>query len=182
MTRFNDPQHLEHWQATGRFPKIHDSIAAAIVRHDAGRRGVDVCCSTGLLAERLTGEGFTVHGVDRDVTALDRARAAGVKAALLQLHLDGDGLAKMLQYATERQLTSLYCRRCLPELFGDDLALGKQFFKDAAASGITRLFLQGRNPVKNATNKLSSLAAEIALASCAFDLVWSEGQVAYLQA
>lgn len=182
MTRFNDPQHLEHWQQTGKFPKIHDAITAAIVRIDAGRRGVDVCCSTGLLAERLRASGFTVLGVDRDGTALSRGRAAGVQAELMQLHLDGDGLAKMLQCAKERQLTSLYCRRCLPELFGNDLALGKQFFKEAAAAGITRLFLQGRNPVANAKNRLSSLAAEIALASGSFDLLWSEGQIAYLEA
>lgn len=182
MTRFNDPRYLEDWQATGRFPAIHDAIAAAILRHDEGKAGVDLCCSTGLLAERLRVNGFTVVGVDRDATALERSRAAGIQAELLRLHLDSDGLAKMLQYVKEKGLTSLYARRCLPELFGDNLPLGKWFFKEAAAAGITRVFLQGRNPTANAKNRLSSISAEIALASSSFDLTWSAGQVAYLQA
>ena len=182
MTRFNDPSYLDDWRATGRFPKIHDAITAAIVRYDAGRRGIDLCCSTGLLAERLQLSGFTVVGVDRDGTALDRARSAGVKAELMQLHLNRAGLATLLRFATERELTSLYARRCLPELFGDDLALGQWFFKEAAAAGITRLFLQGRNPTANAKNRLSSIAAEISLASGSFDLTWSAGQIAHLEA
>lgn len=181
MGRYNDPGLLTAWRTTGAFPEIHRAITDAIVEHDAARRGIDLCCSTGLLARSLTCQGFTVLGVDGDAAAVAAGMAAGPGVDLLPLTLDRGGLAALLRMATDRGLTSLYARRCLPELFGRDLATGRWFFREAVNAGISRLFIQGRNPSANARTPLFSVFAEIDVAGVAFSLKWQRGQVAYLE-
>jgi SAM-dependent methyltransferase len=49
------------------------------------RRVLDVCCGTGRHAERLSGRGYEVTGIDRDGEALRRARLRAPRATFLQL-------------------------------------------------------------------------------------------------
>ena len=81
-----------------------------------------------------------------------------------------------------RDITFIVARRCLPELFGDDLEWGIEFFKSMREYGIRELVLEGRVATKNAVNPLHSLAAELDLVSDSYTVYQQTGNVAYLRA
>lgn len=181
--KFDDQKHLETWKRSRKYPLIHDPIAGMILARDVHRRGLDLCCSTGLLGQRLSDAGWHVWGVDGDNDAIARAKAAGITMPILAVHLDRSGLRQVIEEIDEREIRSVYARRCLPELFGHDLQLGRWFLRQLVEVGILDLFLQGRAERTNSVNRLSSIDDEIELASSAFDLAHEEGwQLAHLQA
>ena len=82
--RYNDPSHFVRWRRDRTFPKIHDALAALLDKHLpatapwAPARFLDLCCSIGLLGQRIreTRPGSTVVGVEGLRASIDQARAA----------------------------------------------------------------------------------------------------------
>jgi hypothetical protein len=180
--RFNDPQRVQAYKANGEFPSIHSPLVSCVVEHVIGRRGLDLCCSHGLLGEQLlTKHGFQMIGVDGDASAVELARANGVKMPIHHIKLDAQTLPLVYQLIRANKIEVLIARRCFPELFGDDLELGGEFFGEIRAAGIKEIALEGRVQTPKATNRLSSVWAEIRLAQLHYEVSAKDGNCAILR-
>ncbi len=181
--RFDSPEHLAAWRATGRFPAIHDGITQAIVADMRGSRVLDMGCSYGLLAERILKQAgaMVAFGVDADANVIEAGRGAGLAVTLVELEVSAASLPQIYDLVRENALDVLVCRRVLPELFGDDLPLGRKFALEMALAGIREIFVEGRVATVKAVNALSSIDEEVKLLSASFREVRRSGAVSYLR-
>lgn len=181
--RFNSVEYLQAWASGKRFPAIHDDIASAAEQFMIGNRVLDLCCSYGLLGERLkkTVAGYAV-GIDADGEAIAKAKAAGISIDLYQLKVTPESFTDLVQILQSCRVNAVVARRCLPELFGENLDFGRQFFAELRRVGVKEVLIEGRVKTKNATNALSSIEDEISLASESFALARRYKNVAYLRA
>jgi hypothetical protein len=165
MSRFDSPEHVEAWQATGIYPRGHDDIAHMAMVHLRERRIMDLCCSTGLLGHRLLTslKLDLVLSVDSSNAALSTGAAAGLIRDGHQLRVDRDSMPSLIGLIARERITAIIARRCIPELFGDDLALGHDFADLAAQVGVKQIFLEGRMVSANAMNRLASIDDEVEL-------------------
>lgn len=157
--RFDSLEHLVAFNKSRVYPKIHDDLFHLVVAHsDPTQPFVDLCCSTGLLGQRLLDENYQGFGVD---TVLHYAAVeAGVALPLFKLKITRSTLPSLGALLHEHHTQMVVARRCLPELLGTDnfgAELGKLFID----AGVTDVFLQGRKPTKNPRNPLHCLAAEV---------------------
>jgi len=163
--RFDDTGYLDAWRDDGVYPKIHDELFRLVRRTPPTGPVLDLCCSTGLLAQRINDElRVPAVGIDSDDRAITGAVAAGVKVPLLTCTLRGD-LAAFKDVLATYEVTGIVARRCFPELFGSRAGLDREFlgiFKTALAeAGVTQLWLQGRQAHRHATNALPSITHEV---------------------
>lgn len=178
--RFDSEEYLEAWAKSEGFqyPAIHDSMYAAAIRHDKYRRGLDLCCSSGLLGTRLMDAGFTMVGVDADK---DAAGLAIYYKIPMPIHLtkisDMHGVDVVADLVKVNKLKTIYARRCFPELFGEDTALENLFFPAMIKAGIRMVIFEGRVRTVRATNRLSSAQKEADMLGKFFDDVQLYGQV-----
>lgn len=178
--RFDSEEYLEAWAKSEGFqyPVIHDNMYAAAIRHDKYRRGLDLCCSSGLLGTRLMDAGFAMVGVDADKDAV--GLATKYKIPML-IHLakvsDTHGVDAVADIVAVNKLKTIYARRCFPELFGENTELEDLFFPAMIKAGIRMVIFEGRVRTVRATNRLSSVQKEAEMLGKFFDDVQLYGQV-----
>src|SRR4051812_37256610 len=87
--RFDSLAYLQAFRRQGRYPAIHDQLFRLIVAESRGCRFLDLCCSTGLLGQRVMSfaGAMAVVGVDADVDAIAAARQHGVTIPLVQMRI-----------------------------------------------------------------------------------------------
>lgn len=179
--RFNAPEHLQAWQATRQFPAIHDDIMHLAYSHMRGLTALDLCCSTGLLAQRVAVQlGVQVIGVDADERALAQGRAAGLEVPLVHQRIDPHDLRPLENLLQQHQIETVLARRCLPELFGQDLAAGHTFAQMLHRQQVQEILVEGRQASKAAVNPLASLAQEVELLGPYYQVRKFHRNVAYL--
>jgi len=180
--RFNSPDLLYAWQRTGQWPRIHNAIADCVIGEAPAGPLLDLCCSFGLLGERLRRQlGIPVVGVERDEAAVKLGQDAGVQMTVEIMPVNRDTLADLAQFVSGARVKTLVARRALPELFGHDLELGRDFAVAMRDAGVDEVFLEGRRPTPKATNKLASIHDEVALMGAAFRMVALHGAVARMK-
>ena len=180
--RFNSPDLLYAWQRTGQWPRIHNAIADCIIGEVPSGPILDLCCSFGLLGERLQRQlHIPAIGVERDEAAVKLGQDAGVQMPVEIMEVNRDTLADLAQVVRGARVTTLVARRALPELFGHDLELGRDFAVAMRDAGVEEVFLEGRRPTPKPTNQLASIHDEVALMGAAFRLVALHGAVARMK-
>ena len=181
--RFNSKEHIQTYVDTGKFPAIHSPLVSLAVEHLSGRRGLDLCCSHGLLGEQLhKRHGFYMLGVDGDAKSVALAKDNSITMDIYHIKLKAETFPVIFKLIEEKMLDVLIARRCFPELFGDNLQLGDTFFGEIKKCGIKEIAVEGRVQTLKATNALASIDAEIALASKYFTVKIRQGNTAILQA
>lgn len=163
--RYDSPDHLATWSATGRFPAIHDAIAQVAAVEMTGRRVLDLGCSYGLLGGRLMSKGLAdfALGVDTDLDVMDAGLAAGLPVEYRQIKVDFTTIDALVSLISEHRIDVLVARRIMPELFGDNLPLGVSFGIKLASAGVREVLLEGRVQTSAAVNALSSVDKEVGL-------------------
>lgn len=182
--RFDSLEHLAAWQATGRFPKIHDNIVAMAVTELAGVRLLDLGCSYGLLGAQLLkrGAAITVTGIDVDEDVIRAAVGAGVPVGFCNLKVERGTFMNVHGIIQDYQITAVVARRIFPELFGADLEAGKEFANILHYAGIKEMVVEGRVISPNAVNQLQGIDQEVAMLSGSFQERKRVGAVSYLTA
>jgi hypothetical protein len=181
--RFDAQEYIDNWYQKGHYPAIHSAVVGMARSMLIGNRGVDVCCSHGLLGTQLAKNyGFHMLGVDGDAKAIDLALNRGIPMHIHPMKVTRETMSEFFKVAEAHGATFFIMRRCAPELFGDDLPFGRKFFATAAKQGIKEIILEGRVKTSRATNALATLDAEIQLAQDSYRLHTVNGNVAYLQA
>lgn len=182
--RYDATEYLEAWQETGKFPRIHDAMASAFAAFATRDRLLDLCCCHGLLGARLSVQppGLEcVVGVDADLAAIERGRAAGVPIELHHMRITLETLKDLASLIDARKIDVLVARRAMPELWGQDTHEGIEFSRTMAAAGIREIFLEGRVKSARATNALASIDDEIGLFAHEYAVAKRHGAVAYLR-
>jgi hypothetical protein len=180
--RFDSLEHLAAYRRHGAFPAIHDSLYELVSRYARERRFLDLCCSTGLLGQRLLGTGVAdfALGVDGDRLAVQNAIDHGVTMPVRHLALAADTLPLLGRLIEENSIRAVVARRCLPELLGDRPELDGAFTDTLADSGITQLFVEGRIMSRLWTNRLKSIEEEIAVLKPRFRAIVRSNRCCYL--
>ena len=168
--RFDSIDYLRDFQAGGRFPAVHDELFGLVMECTSQTRVLDLCCSAGLLGERLrrTGEFETVIGVDCDRRAIEAARRHGVAIPITELLIQIDTLPRLESLIRRHAISAVVARRCLPELLGDHPDMDSRFAGTLVGAGVAELFIEGRMVVPRATNRLRSIDREIEAVSSRF--------------
>jgi len=180
--RFNSEQHLVTWKTGKRFPAIHDDIFHAILAYSKGKSFLDLCCSTGLLAQRIKQHlVYDVIGVDADETAVSLASLSGIDVPLICLNILPETLKELAQIIKKFKIDTLVARRCFPELFGNDIEFGQVFIELLSQLGVQEIFIEGRITTKTAINALASLEDECQLVSKHYKVIKIHKNVAYLR-
>ena len=166
----------------GEYPSIHDRIFEMIEGRIKGATVLDLCCSTGLLGQRIQDElNKTVFGVDADKKAFESAASYGVDVNRIQMKIDAANMTPLISFIADRGINVLVARRCLSEVFFNHVDKGPIFAERLLnETKVREIFIQGRREQPNATHPIPSCDAEVAL----FKDFWTEAytgfEMAYL--
>lgn len=180
--RYNSIERLQEWKDTGNFPKIHDDIFEMIMaRLKPGEVFCDICCSTGLLGQRLLEAGHAGFGLEMQAREIKQAHDFGVKLSIYQRVISRELVSTPTALFGE-MVDALVARRCFSEIFMKD-DFSKAFSFELIESGVKQVFLQGRRKVNNPTCKLHcvELEAEM-LTKHGWTITYLEGELAHLVA
>lgn len=182
--RYNSIERLEHWQQTGKFPDIHRDIGAMVLSYMQGERVLDLCCSYGLLGQRILKQcgAKKVVGVDCEDWVVKAAREAGIGIEILEMKITRATFDRMLDFLKEHQITVLVARRCISEVFVDDLEWAPEFAEAMRRIGIREVFLEGRAIVAKATHPIPTVVEEVACFAGSYREVKRVGQCSYMVA
>lgn len=180
--RFNSPEYLEQWKATGAWPVIHNAMADFAASHMRGESLLDLGCSYGLLGARIAEEagGMRCAGIDADEKVIEAAQSAGVVMRFFQMKITREKLPDLAEIIHEVEATVIIARRVLPELWGEDQLGGAHFAITLAEAGVREIFLEGRVASERATNPLRSIGDEVRLLSERYREVHRSKALSYL--
>ena len=196
MARFNSKLHLEGFRDGRGYPRIHDNIFNLIAETWTGGSFVDVCCSTGLLGQRLIDKlGVMCCGVDGDAEAIANGKAYGIQMKVHHLIINEETLGLFSRILDQHDVNTLVFRRCISELFATGLTLGvgntvqagvkeefaAQVVDLCVAKGIDEIYLQGRAETASAKHPIPNLKAEIKFFLPQYEVQVDRGQCAYLR-
>lgn len=160
--RFNAQELLNAWRYRQEWPAIHEDLYAFIQENGTSETYCDLCCSTGLLGQRIRMSGLgDVVGVEMDADAIRRKEAAGILFHVLQAFIREDNLDVIASFLAEHQVRTVVARRCIPEIL-DHGSWGPALVEAFKEAGVREWFLQGRVPTSQATHPLFSVEKEIA--------------------
>lgn len=161
--RYDADVYLAEFSRCGRFPAIHDTIVGLVADRLRGSRVLDLCCSTGLLGERLRRLQVADHvfGVDEDMDAIRKGQQAGVRIEFVRLSVKAATLPDLASLVRSNGITAVVARRCLPELLGGLPELDGPFADTLADAGVCEIFLEGRVVGPRAVNRLKSIDDEV---------------------
>lgn len=181
--RYDSQERLDAWRTLRVWPEIHDDLFHLVLSEARGRRFLDLCCSTGLLGQRLLDKMpgcERVLGLDADAGALERGRDAGVSVPLYHLPITRESLGQLVALVERERITGLVARRCLSEIFAADASWAPEFIDALASGGIREVFIQGRAPTARATHPIPNVDAEISVLGRSVNVLQRTGQCAYL--
>jgi hypothetical protein len=179
--RFDSQEHLTAWVKNKSYPKIHDNIFNSACSYINSDVALDLCCSYGLLAGRLASKlNIKMYGVDASSKVIEAGIKSHIPAELSIININENTLDDVFDLIASNGIKALIARRALPELFGNDLDLGRRFAIGIANAGIKEVLIEGRAKTANAVNALCSIEDEIELMSCAFTLKRNANNVAYM--
>ena len=165
--RYDNKSYVDAYHAYGIFPKIHDNIYSIIANIvPDGLAGIDIGSCTGLISVRLVSQGVMSHcvGFEKNIKYIEMAvKHDGVS----YIHMDicKKTIADFNESLRTAQPKVAVCRRVLPELSDVGLDFVDAFCNVLADNGVEYIAIEGRTPVKNPINKLSSIRHEQAAMS-----------------
>jgi len=196
MARFNSVQHTEAFAAGRGFPKIHDNIFNLIAETWTGGSFIDVCCSTGLLGQRLIDKlGVMCCGLEGDAEAIANGKEHGVSMFIYQLLLDDRSLGGFSRILRDHDVNTVVMRRCVSELFAKGMPLGvgntvqtelkpefaAQYVDALLGAGVNEIYLQGRAESASSKHIIPNVEAEIEFFLPQYSVRVKRGQCAYLR-
>lgn len=180
--RYNSPERLEEWKATGAFPAIHNDIFSYAASYLTTTRVLDLCCSYGLLGQRMVTFGLVdfACGVDAEMDTIEAAKAAGITIPLYGLKITPETLDQFISIIREHKVNGIIARRCISELFPLQPAWAIQFADAVREAGVLEFILEGRAIVPKPTHPIPTIAEEVACLVSAYREANRTGQCSYM--
>lgn len=178
----NNIDRLRNWRDRGVFPANHDAIARVIMGNVVGSRALDLHCGFGLLAQRVFEADMlaSAYGIGEDEDAVAEAQAEDIDV-ILSYAPPETRATEAVDLAIRCGLDVLFARRCLPELFGNDIAQGSTFAGALRAAGVMEVFIEGRQ-YPEPDSALRSIDDEVAMFKGSYHEMFRSGAVSYLLA
>lgn len=182
--RFDSPEWITEWKATGRFPHIHDAIYnlfAATV--EPGTSVLDIGASTGIMTARLQHGGYTVTAVEANPESIATGRELGTwqAAPIWTNFITPATLLGLESLLHERKVTAIMARRVISEVFdsmGDQLA---DFARVIRESGVQVIVLEGRKISRNTVHPCGTADKEAAVFGPGWKVTERAGDVRVLE-
>lgn len=177
--RYNSPERLEAYRLRREYPGIHNALFDLIGSEIMHADFCDLCCSTGLLGQRMVDEGLAGFGVDQDVKTVEQAAAVGLTLPLHMLAIREDTSESLVALWQQYETKVLVARRCISEIF-HPVNWGERFARRALETGIRQMFIQGRRAVRNPVHPIHSVHQEIDCLASHWRPARVVGECAYL--
>lgn len=177
MSVFDSEKLLTEWRDQGKWPSIHDEFIG-LVHHTAAADAsiMDVCCSTGILPQRVQDQcGRRACGVEWLQSAIDTGRSFGVNVPILCSNINRDSLDVLAAWMADNGVSAVSARRCLSELAVPpsrpngppstntiDFEFSELLFTMFRDAGVTDLWLQGRAFSTRSTHPVPDTDSEVA--------------------
>jgi hypothetical protein len=180
--RYDSEERLQLWKSTGRFPDIHDDIFACIETEAMGDSFLDLCCSIGLLGQRIISAGHKCIGVEMDEKTSGLGKSYGVTLPITNMKITVETFDMLGALMLEHGVNVLVARRCFSEIFANERERKEapRFAQMLLDVGIKEVFLQGRQYTKNASHPLPSIHEEVAQLASHWKPQFIHGEVSYL--
>lgn len=182
--RFDAPEYLTEWRATGRYPAIHDAIFNAVAATlEPGTPVLDLGACTGLLTARLQQAGYQVTAAEGNAESYRAGREAGTwgEAPVWTQYVTPatlDGFASLLQ---ERGIQAIVARRVFPEVHDGMAGDFPAFAAVLADSAVHTIILEGRKPSRRTTHPLGAAVLETRALGPGWRVCESAGDVRVLE-
>ena len=161
--RYNSLEHLKKWKQTKQYPQIHNKIYTLVENYLTGNSVLDLCCSTGLLGHRVKHHlGIEAIGLDADHKAIVASQEHH-NLKIIPYKIEPQNMSGLFAIISQYKIDTLIARRCIPEIFGENILAGHYFSAMLAKANVKQIFLQGRVLTKNSTHPLKSVACEVDL-------------------
>lgn len=189
--RFSDEQYLLDWKNKGRFPKIHDDIFQLIASTVEADSVMDICCSTGLLGQRVSEKiGIDVIGVEGHTPWIQRAKKFGNPLTIVELLIEPQTMDALVAVVAKHKITGIIARRCLSELFGNkgigvsadkaNFEFADVFSATLADAGVEEFWIEGRADQGRSTHPIPDTTTEIRCLQAGFEPAELYRNCAYL--
>lgn len=159
--RFDSVEHLETFNKTGEYPKIHDDIFKLIKSKElsACKTAVDIGCCVGLISSRLVTEGYeSVVGIEGNKNYIEKA-IKDERISYKNYYVCGDTLDRLKEDTVG--IDVVIARRVFPEISeGGGVEIIKTISKLLHDNGVKYIVLEGRKKVSKPTNKLYTAKIE----------------------
>lgn len=170
--RFNDQSYIEEYHQLGRFPKIHDDIAALVSAKVKTAPAIDFGCNIGLLSVRLVKQiGLpSVVGIEPDPRDFAR-RVEHPSVSYYNMPVDRAHLDEIVKIIGAFGIKVVVARRVISEIGFNNFDFMPVLSGALAESGIEQIFLEGRvyssksvHPIPNSEKECKLLGERFTVA------------------
>lgn len=179
--RYDCEDYLVAYRDHRDYPKIHDPMFH-LVRdlHHADARVLDLCCSVGLLGQRIKDQlKLVVVGVEGYVNSRKDSSAYGVDIQIATMKVNPGTLDGLLRIIREVQVDTIVARRCLYELWDrPDHPFGRIFANAIREAGVKQVYIQGLAKTSRSTRAMHDVNAEMAAFAPEYKTLYHSGQFA----
>lgn len=188
--RFDSPEHVQAWKASGAYPRIHAPIFEAAVTEmlpppESAGPVLDLCSSTGLMGAHLRQLGYEVYWAEPDTKAYQLGLQHGAitsRDRLFTPPIEDRTLAAFAGWVADAGIRWVVARRCFPELsLHMDLTAFVVALADAGVQGIA---VEGQKMNARSTHPFGhgETQARVLAESGRWTITWSRPPHLYIAA
>lgn len=181
--KFDDERHVKNHKESGIYPKIHDNIFSAAVKHAVkGEAIIELGACLGLLSHRLIQSGITrkVLAVEPNLKYIKRGLT---HKGIIHIHAGVSDLnLGMTNLFDAYEAKTLVARRVFPEIAERySIRTIRNFARIIYELGVEVIILEGRQITKNHKAKLWNADLEVEALRPYFKEIHAYGNVRVLQ-
>lgn len=181
--RYDSTNYLQDYQQDHTFPRIHDEMFHLVNQYRRGcTSALDLCCSTGLLGQRIIDVlKMPCVGVEGFVASSREGADYGVGMQVYELRVTPATLPAFITIVKDHKVDMLVARRAVSEVFktADD-PFGDVFVTELLAAGVHTVVLQGRAISTRSVHPMKSIDEEMAAFKRQMPVLHYGGQFAVL--
>ncbi len=147
---FNDEKHLQKWQDSGEFPRIHDDVSFLVkLFANEPEASIDLGTSIGILTLRNVKNGRSrCIGIEGNDFDFNRCLTTD-KCTYENFFVTEDTLSRLEGIILKNRVTLVTARRVICEIGFEDISVVRSMAKMFAECGVKKIIIQGRVRVGN---------------------------------
>lgn len=182
--RFDSPEWIQEWQATGRFPHIHDAIFNAFATNvEPGARVLDIGASTGISTARLQHLGYVATVAEANPESIATGEKYGTwgDAHLWRNYITPETVTDFYKLLHDRNIEAILARRVISEVYDGMKGDPRAFAEAVRRSNVSIIVLEGRKISKNTVHPCGTADLEAAVFGPGWRITERVGDVRVLE-
>lgn len=184
MRRFDSPEWITDWKATGRFPHIHDAIYNVFASTvEPGTPTLDIGASTGISTARLQAGGYPCTVVEANAESIATGREHGTwgDASIWVNYITPQTILGFESLLQERRIEAVFARRVISEVYDGMKGEPAEFARVVRESGVKVIILEGRKVSRNTVHPCGTADLEAAVFGPGWKVTERVGDVRVLE-